>query len=336
MSDKKDQNSSIKENNNQTIENYSNSLWEDKKIMFSDIDSNKDCFTLMMPPPNVTGSLHIGHALNMTLQDVLSRFWRMNNKNVLWQPGTDHAGIATQMVVERQMANNNEPTRTDIGRKILDKVWEWKNESGGKILNQLRRLGASADWSRERFTLDEGLSEAVKEVFITLYDEGLIYRDKRLVNWDTKLQTAISDLEVIQKDVKGHYWHFKYPVMDSDDFITIATTRPETMLGDTGIAVHPKDDRFKHLIGKKVLLPIVGREILIVGDDYADPDKGTGAVKITPAHDFNDFQVGKRHKLEVINIFTEDGKLNNTVPKDYQGLTIFNAREKIVKKVFQI
>ena len=256
----KDKNSSSK-NNNENIEYYSNILWNDNSIMSPKIDSDKESFTIMMPPPNVTGSLHIGHALNMTLQDVLTRFWRLNDKNVLWQPGTDHAGIATQMVVERQMADKNEPGRREIGReKFLEKVWDWKKDSGGKILNQLKRLGASADWSRERFTLDEGLSEAVKEVFVSLFEEGLIYRDKRLVNWDTKLQTAISDLEVIQKEVKGYYWHFKYPILGSEDFIIIATTRPETMLGDTGIAVHPEDDRYKHLIGKKVL-PIVGKRL---------------------------------------------------------------------------
>ena len=333
MSDSKDKNRSSK-NNNENIENYSNILWNDNSIMSPKIDSDKESFTIMMPPPNVTGSLHIGHALNMTLQDVLTRFWRLNDKNVLWQPGTDHAGIATQMVVERQMADKNEPGRREIGReKFLEKVWDWKKDSGGKILNQLKRLGASADWSRERFTLDEGLSEAVKEVFVSLFEEGLIYRDKRLVNWDTKLQTAISDLEVIQREVKGYYWHFKYPILGSEDFIIIATTRPETMLGDTGIAVNPKDDRYKHLIGKKAVLPIVGREIIVVGDNYADPEKGTGAVKITPAHDFNDFQVGKRHNLKVINILKEDGRLNNNVPEEYQGLSIFQAREMIVKSI---
>jgi len=330
MSYKSNKNSSS--NNHYTeIENYSNKIWDKNNINSVSSKSEKEPFTIMMPPPNVTGSLHIGHALNMTLQDILSRFWRLNNKNVLWQPGTDHAGIATQMLVERKMVSDGELGRREIGREnFLAKVWEWKEQSGGNILNQLRRLGASADWNRERFTLDQGLSEAVKEVFITLYEEGLIYRDKRLVNWDTKLQTAISDLEVIQKEVKGHYWHFKYPVVNSKAYLIIATTRPETMLGDTAVAVHPEDTRYKKLIGKKVLLPIVNKEIDIIADDYADPDKGTGAVKITPAHDFNDFLVGKRNNLEVLNILTAEGKLNNNVPKEYRNLSIFNARQKVI------
>ena len=332
MSNKKVNNSSLKRNTD--IENYSSDIWNKNNVMNSNINSDKDNFTIMMPPPNVTGSLHIGHALNMTLQDILSRFWRLNNKNVLWQPGTDHAGIATQMVVERKMNENNEPNRVEIGReKFLQKVWDWKEESGGLILNQLKRIGATADWSRERFTLDEGLSDAVKEVFVSLYNEGLIYRDKRLVNWDTKLETAISDLEVIQKDIKGHYWHFKYPILNSESHIIIATTRPETMFGDTGIAVHPEDKRYNKFIGKKALLPIINRELIIVGDEYADPEKGTGAVKITPAHDFNDFQVGKRHDLEIINILNIDGTLNKNVPKAYQGLSIFKAREKIINEI---
>ncbi len=268
-------------------------------------------YCIVIPPPNVTGSLHMGHALNNTLQDVLCRFWRMRGRDVLWQPGTDHAGIATQMVVERQMMERQEPDRRTIGReKFIDKVWTWKAESGGIIVNQLKRLGASCDWSRERFTMDEGLSRAVLKVFVQLYNEGLIYKDKRLVNWDPKLLTAISDLEVQQVEVKGHLWHIKYPIEGSDEVIVVATTRPETMLGDTAVAVHPENERLKHLIGKHAILPLVGRRIPIVGDDYADPEKGTGAVKITPAHDFNDFEVSKRHHLPLVNVLDDGGALD--------------------------
>jgi valyl-tRNA synthetase len=272
-------------------------------------------FTIVIPPPNVTGSLHMGHALNNTLQDILCRFERMRGRDVLWQPGTDHAGIATQMVVERQLMERQAPNRRDMGReKFLEEVWRWKEESGGAIVNQLKRLGASCDWSRERFTMDEGLSKAVVKVFVQLYKEGLIYKDKRLVNWDPKLLTAISDLEVVQVETKGHLWHFKYPVVDdagqeTGEFIIVATTRPETMLGDTAVAVHPDDERYKHLQGKKVRLPLVGRLIPIVADTYSDPEKGTGAVKITPAHDFNDFEVGKRHGLPVINVLDAEGNM---------------------------
>ena len=276
-----------------------------------------ETFSIVIPPPNVTGSLHMGHALNNTLQDILCRFERMRGKDVLWQPGTDHAGIATQMVVERQLAERKEPGRRDMGReKFLARVWEWKAESGGTIVNQLKRLGASCDWSRERFTMDEGLSRAVLKVFVELHRQGLIYKDKRLVNWDPKLLTAISDLEVEQVETKGHLWHFTYPLEgktydaeDSSTFITVATTRPETMLGDTAVAVHPENEKLGHLIGKNVVLPLVGRLIPIVGDTYADPEKGTGAVKITPAHDFNDFEVGKRHNLPMINILDAEGRL---------------------------
>src|SRR5664279_1405788 len=265
-------------------------------------------YSIVIPPPNVTGSLHMGHALNNTLQDVLCRFERMRGKDVLWQPGTDHAGIATQMVVERQLMERQQPGRREMGREaFLKRVWEWKAESGGTIVNQLKRLGASCDWSRERFTMDEGLSKAVIKVFVALYREGLIYKDKRLVNWDPKLLTAISDLEVVQVETKGHLWHFKYPVVDdaekeTGEFIVVATTRPETMLGDTAVAVHPTDERYLHLQGKRVRLPLVGRLIPIVADEYSDPEKGTGAVKITPAHDFNDFEVGRRHQLPMFNI----------------------------------
>jgi valyl-tRNA synthetase len=267
-------------------------------------------YSIVIPPPNVTGSLHMGHALNNTLQDILARFERMRGKDVLWQPGTDHAGIATQMVVERQLMERQEPGRREMGREaFLKRVWEWKAESGGTIVNQLKRLGASCDWRRERFTMDEGLSRAVTKVFVELYRAGLIYKDKRLVNWDPKLLTTISDLEVLQVEVKGHLWHIKYPIENSDEFIVVATTRPETMLGDTAVAVHPDDERYKGLVGKNVILPLVGRKIPIVADDYSDPEKGSGAVKITPAHDFNDFEVGRRHNLPLINIFTTEAKL---------------------------
>ena len=287
----------------------------------------------MMPPPNVTGSLHIGHALTFTIQDILIRFHRMQGFDVLWQPGTDHAGIATQMVVERELAKSN-ITRHDLGReKFVEKVWEWKEQSGGTITNQLRALGASPDWDKERFTMDEGLSKAVNYVFVKLYKEGLIYRDKRLVNWDPKLLTAISDLEVEQRDTNGKFWYFKYPIQDSDEFLTIATTRPETMLGDTAVAVNPGDERYKHLKGKNVLLPTINRVIPIIFDDYSDPEKGTGAVKITPAHDFNDFEVGKRHNLELINIMNADATINENGGKEFQGLDRFEARDRIIDKL---
>ena len=289
-------------------------------------------YSIVIPPPNVTGSLHMGHALNNTIQDILVRFERMRGKDVLWQPGTDHAGIATQMVVERQLMENQEPDRRTLGREaFLERVWQWKDESGGTIINQLKRLGASCDWSRERFTMDEGLSRAVLKVFVDLYEQGLIYKDKRLVNWDPNLLTAISDLEVQQHEIKGHLWHFKYPLeSDPDRFITVATTRPETMLGDTAVAVHPDDDRYQELIGNSCVLPLVGRTIPIIADNYADPEQGSGAVKITPAHDFNDFEVGRRHDLEVINILDENAAINENAPKVYRGLDRFKAREKVV------
>src|SRR5437588_3520632 len=268
-------------------------------------------YSIVIPPPNVTGSLHMGHALNNTLQDILCRFERMRGRDVLWQPGTDHAGIATQMVVERQMMERQEPSRRTIGReKFLEKVWAWKAESGGTITQQLKRLGASCDWSRERFTMDEGLSKAVLKVFVELYRQDLIYKDKRLVNWDPKLLTAISDLEVQQVEIKGSLWHIKYPIEGTDEkYIIVATTRPETMLGDTAVAVHPDDGRYKHLIGRQAILPLVGRRIPIIADEYSDPEKGTGAVKITPAHDFNDFEVGRRHHLPLVNVLDVGGKL---------------------------
>ncbi len=292
-----------------------------------------DPYCIVIPPPNVTGSLHMGHALNNTLQDVLVRFERMRGKDVLWQPGMDHAGIATQMVVERQIAaEGGNMTRRDMGREaFVERVWSWKETSGGTIFNQLRRLGASCDWSRERFTMDEGLSEAVLKVFVQLHKEGLIYKDKRLVNWDPKLQTAISDLEVVSREQNGHLWHFKYPIEGEEGrFITVATTRPETMLGDTGVAVHPDDDRYKDLVGKFVILPIVGRRIPIVADEYADPEKGSGAVKITPAHDFNDFEVGKRCGLERVNIFDDRAITNENCPEGWQGLSREKARKLII------
>jgi len=305
-------------------------------------------YCIVIPPPNVTGSLHMGHALNNTLQDVLCRFERMRGKDVLWQPGTDHAGIATQAVVERQLMERQLPGSREMGREaFIKRVWEWKAESGGAILSQLKRIGASCDWSRERFTMDEGLSRAVAKVFVELYRAGLIYRDKRLVNWDPELKTAISDLEVQQVEVKGHLWHIKYPIEGSDEFIIVATTRPETMLGDVAVAVHPENERLKALIGKTALLPLVGRRIPIIADEYADPEKGTGAVKITPAHDFNDFEVGRRHDLPLINVLDADARLDlrdnaaflHAVPHSpaldetlaLHGLDRFAARKRIVE-----
>ncbi|MCG5240403.1 valine--tRNA ligase [Azospirillum doebereinerae] len=309
-------------------------LWEESGVFAADTRSNEKPYTIMMPPPNVTGSLHMGHALTFTIQDLLTRYQRMRGRDALWQPGTDHAGIATQMVVERNLAKEGK-TRHDFGRKaFIDKVWEWKAESGGTITRQLRRLGASPDWAKERFTMDEGLSRAVAKVFVELHRQGLIYKDKRLVNWDPKLHTAISDLEVEQKEIKGNLWHFRYPIDGEEGrFIVVATTRPETMLGDTGVAVHPEDDRYKDLIGKNVRLPLVGRLIPIVGDEYADPETGSGAVKITPAHDFNDFEVGKRCGLEAINILDRDARMNENVPEAYQGLDRYEARKKVVAEL---
>jgi len=334
-------------------------MWEDSGLFApraaTATDGAADAYSIVIPPPNVTGSLHIGHALNNTLQDILARYHRMQGKAVLWLPGTDHAGIATQMVVERQLAAAGNIGRREMGREaFVDKVWEWKAESGGTIVSQLRRLGSSCDWSRERFTLDEGLNAAVRKVFVQLHKDGLIYRDKRLVNWDPHFQTAISDLEVEQKEVDGAYWHFAYPLADgvtyehpiafdedgkateyeTRDYIVVATTRPETMLGDTGVAVHPKDERYTGLVGKFVTLPIVGRRIPIVADEYADPTKGSGAVKITPAHDFNDFQVGKRAGLPSLNILDAYARVTAVdtpdVPAQYEGMDRFAARKAIV------
>ncbi|MCZ6454750.1 MAG: valine--tRNA ligase, partial [Alphaproteobacteria bacterium] len=328
-----------------SIEARQYARWEESGAFAAGRQPDGDPYTIVIPPPNITGSLHMGHALNNTLQDVLIRYRRMQGRDALWQPGTDHAGIATQMVVERQLAGDGihldrgqavgDENMERIGRAdFLDKVWAWKEESGGTILNQLKRLGASCDWSRERFTMDEGLSRAVLKVFVDLYREGLVYKDQRLVNWDPKLHTAISDLEVVQKDVNGHLWYFRYPIEgEPDRYITVATTRPETMLGDTGVAVHPDDPRYLDLIGKNAVLPIVGRKLRIVADDYADPEQGSGAVKITPAHDFNDFEVGRRHGLEEINVFDESARLNDNAPEAYRGLDRIEARAKVVAEI---
>ena len=308
--------------------------WESEGF-FKPTGVGDERFSIVMPPPNVTGSLHMGHALNTTLQDILVRYQRMRGRDVLWQPGTDHAGIATQMVVERNLAAEGNADRQSLGREtFIEEIWKWKEKSGGTITKQLRRLGASCDWSRERFTMDEGLSEAVVKVFVDLYNDGLIYKDKRLVNWDPALNTAISDLEVIQKEMDGHLWYIRYNFEeDSKNSIIIATTRPETMFGDTAIAVHPKDKRYKKLIGKKIVIPIVNRAIPIIEDEYADPDQGSGAVKITPAHDFNDFEVGKRNNLEMISILDTNGALNENTPKDWQGIDRFEARELLLKQL---
>jgi valyl-tRNA synthetase len=287
-------------------------------------------FAMMIPPPNVTGSLHMGHAFQDTIMDTLVRYRRMQGRNTLWQVGTDHAGIATQMVVERRLAAEG-TDRHQLGReRFLEKVWEWKAESGGTITQQLRRMGSSVDWSRERFTMDDGLSNAVREVFVRLHSEGLIYRGKRLVNWDPALHTAISDLEVENREEQGHMWHFRYPLSDGSGHLVVATTRPETMLGDTAVAVHPEDPRYKDLIGQTVHLPLADRDIPIIADDYVDPDFGSGCVKITPAHDFNDYEVGKRHDLPQINLFTIEARLNDNAPAAYRGLDRFDARKKVV------
>ncbi|ENM3851023.1 valine--tRNA ligase [Vibrio cholerae] len=334
--------------------------WEEQGYFKPHGDTSKDAYSIMIPPPNVTGSLHMGHAFQDTIMDTLIRCQRMKGKNTLWQVGTDHAGIATQMVVERKIAAEEGKTKHDYGRDaFIDKIWEWKAESGGTITKQLRRLGASVDWDRERFTMDDGFYKAVQEVFVRLYKDDLIYRGKRLVNWDPKLHTAISDLEVENKETKGHMWHFRYPLADGvktadgKDYIVVATTRPETMLGDTGVAVNPEDPRYKNLIGKEIILPIVGRRIPIVGDEHADMEKGTGCVKITPAHDFNDYEVGKRHQLPMINILTFDANIRDAaevfnsngeasnaygteIPAKYQGMERFAARKAIVAEFEQL
>ncbi len=306
--------------------------WEDSGDFQASTTSN-DAFSIVIPPPNVTGTLHMGHALNNSLQDILVRFYRMQGKSVLWQPGTDHAGIATEMVVERELKKKNVDKKKLSRDEFISHVWEWKKKSGNQIINQLKRLGCSCDWSRERFTLDEGLSKAVRTVFVKLYNDNLIYKDKRLSNWDPELKTTISDLEVIQKEVRGSLWYIDYKIENDDRVITVATTRPETIFGDTAIAVHPNDDRYKDLVGKYAVLPIVNRKIIIVADDYAKIDQGSGAVKITPAHDFNDYELGLRHNLEVINIFNENAELNDNCPLEYQMLDRHKAREKIVSEL---
>jgi valyl-tRNA synthetase len=302
--------------------------WEEKGYFKPSGHGSPYC--IMIPPPNVTGSLHMGHGFQEAIMDALVRHQRMLGSNTLWQVGTDHAGIATQMVVERQLDAQG-ISRHDIGREdFIKKVWEWKHESGGNITQQLRRLGASPDWSRERFTMDDGLSNAVQEAFVRLHEQGLIYRGQRLVNWDPKLHTAISDLEVVSEEENGFLWHFNYPLSDGSGYLTVATTRPETMLGDTAIAVHPEDDRYKHLIGQTINLPLTDREIPIIGDDYVDREFGTGCVKITPAHDFNDYEMGKRHNLAVINILDQDAKINANAPSTYLGMDRFEARKQVV------
>jgi len=317
--------------NPQLFESKIYTAWEISGAFACDPSSSKKPYTIMMPPPNITGSLHVGHALTYTLQDILIRFKRMQGFDVLWQPGTDHAGIATQFVVERQLVEKG-ITRQDLDRTaFVEKVWEWKQESGNMIIQQQRRLGISPDWIRQRFTLDEGLSQAVTKVFVSLYKEGLIYKDKRLINWDPTLQTAVSDLEVIPQETNGHLWHIRYPFdTQSKEYIIVATTRPETMFGDVAVAVHPDDERYKHLIGRDVFLPLTTRKIPIIGDEYCDPTKGSGAVKITPGHDFNDFEVGRRHGLGLINILDKNACLIDKVPKPYEGLTIDAARSQVL------
>ena len=304
--------------------------WEENGYFKPSGDTTADPYCIMIPPPNVTGNLHMGHGFQESIMDALIRYHRMQGDNTLWQVGTDHAGIATQMVVERLLAAEG-TNRHELGRdKFIEKVWEWKEQSGGNITRQLRRLGASPDWSRERFTMDDGFYKAVQEVFIRLYDDGLIYRGKRLVNWDPKLHTAISDLEVLNEEEQGHLWHFRYPLADGSGHLVVATTRPETMLGDSAVAVHPEDERYQHLIGKTIKLPLAEREIPIIGDDYVDREFGTGCVKITPAHDFNDYEMGQRHDLELINILDADANLNDAVPEKYRGMERFAARQQVV------
>jgi len=302
--------------------------WEEAGYFAPRGDGEPYC--IMIPPPNVTGTLHMGHAFQDTIMDALTRYKRMQGCKALWQPGMDHAGIATQMVVERLLTSEG-TSRRELGReKFVERVWQWKEQSGGQIAKQLRRLGGSVDWSRDRFTMDEGLSAAVTEVFVTLYEEGLIYRGKRLVNWDPVLHTALSDLEVLSADEDGQLWHFRYPLASGDGHLVVATTRPETMLGDSAVAVHPDDDRYRDLVGQEIVLPIVGRRIPIIADDYVDPEFGTGCVKITPAHDFNDYEIGKRHDLPVYNVLTDDAAMNDEVPQAYRGLDRFEARKAIV------
>ena len=319
----------------QSIEKQCYQRWESEGLFKAKGDEapTGNPYCILLPPPNVTGSLHMGHGFQQTIMDVLTRYHRMKGDNTLWQVGTNHAGIATQMVVERQL-NAEGKTRHDLGREaFIDKIWEWKEHSGGTITSQMRRLGTSPDWDREVFTMDENLSKAVTEVFVRLHDDGLIYRGKRLVNWDPVLHTAVSDLEVLNEEEAGHMWHMRYPLADGSGSIVVATTRPETMLGDTAVAVHPEDERYQDYIGKEIRLPITGRLIPIIADDYVDPEFGTGCVKITPAHDFNDYDMGKRHGLPMINIFTPDAKVNDEAPEAYQGLDRFDARKAIVAQL---
>ncbi|MBS1142453.1 MAG: valyl-tRNA synthetase, partial [Proteobacteria bacterium] len=307
--------------------------WEAQNYFAAGVDSSKapeENFCILLPPPNVTGTLHMGHGFNQTLMDALTRYYRMRGHNTLWQPGTDHAGIATQIVVERQLDAQG-ISRHDLGReKFLEKVWEWKEYSGNTITKQMRRMGTSPDWKRERFTMDAGLNKVVTETFVRLFKEGLIYRGKRLVNWDPKLHTAVSDLEVVQEEEDGFMWHIRYPLADGSDSLVVATTRPETMLGDTAVMVHPEDERYKHMIGKMVKLPLTDREIPIIADSYVDLEFGTGCVKVTPAHDFNDYAVGQRHGLPMISILTLDAKINENAPEKYRGLDRFDARKAVV------
>ena len=319
--------------NHKEIEDRIYKYWEKKGCFKPKKNKNKKYFSIVIPPPNVTGSLHMGHALNNSIQDLLIRFNRNKGLETLWQPGTDHAGIATQLVVEKQLIEKG-TSRKALGRKkFLEEVWKWKEQSGNIITGQLKKLGSSCDWSRDRFTMDKGLSEAVIKVFVELFNKKLIYKDLKLTNWDTKLQTAISDLEVIQKDTNGKLYYIKYKIVDSENFITLATTRPETMFGDTAVAVHPSDQRYKDIINKHVVIPVSNRKIKIITDDYADPEQGSGAVKITPAHDFNDYTVGKRNNLEIINILNKDGTLNLNVPQNYQNIDRLVAREKLVNEL---
>jgi len=316
------------------IEQRQYARWEQNGWFAPSGDGEPYC--IVIPPPNVTGTLHMGHAFSDTIMDVLVRYHRMLGHNTLWQPGMDHAGIATQMVVERQL-NGEGTSRTELGReKFVERVWQWKQESGGQICNQLRRLGASVDWQRDRFTMDDDLSAAVLEVFVQLYDEGLIYRGKRLVNWDPVLHTALSDLEVLQNEEPGHLWHFRYPLASGDGHLVVATTRPETMLGDSAVAVHPDDERYAHLVGQEIILPLVGRRIPIIADKYVEAEFGTGCVKITPAHDFNDYEIGKRHDLAEYSILDDDAALNDSVPEEYRGLDRFVARKKIVADIDEL
>ena len=316
--------------NHLTIENEIYDYWEKNKF-FKPKKNKKKCFSIVIPPPNVTGNLHMGHALNNSIQDLLIRFYRMNGYETLWQPGTDHAGIATQAVVEKQLLEKK-ITKDQLGRnKFIEEVWKWKKKSGDQILNQLKKLGCSCDWSRNRFTMDEDMSKAVTKSFVKLYENKLIYKDTKLVNWDTKLETAISDLEVVQKEIQSNLYYIKYKIVGEENSITIATTRPETMIGDTALAVNPNDNRYKKFIGKKVIIPLANREVKVIADNYVSMEQGSGALKVTPAHDFNDFDIGKRHNLEFINILEKNGKLNKNVPKEFIGMDRFEARTLIIK-----